>query len=441
MLAANGLVSRAAACALSLATAAAAGAQALVPVGAEFPVDTYTTGDQVSPSLAMASDASFVVVWQNARSGDTSASIQGQRYASDGSPAGPQLQVSSHTTADQEFPVVAAAPDGRFVVVWTSEGGAGTDTSSTSVQARLYDSSGSPLRGDFQVNSYTPSYQAQPAAAMGADGRFVVVWQGTRGGFGPDTLYSIQGQRFASDGSKQGGEFQVNSYTANYQMSPSVSMRGDGDFVVVWHSYGSAGTDTSSASIQGQRYASDGARRGREFQVNTYTWSQQTNASVQAMTNGSFVVVWESYASPGSDSSTRSIQGRRFTSDCSAQGQQFQVNSYTTNVQRHASVAVASDGRFVVAWGSDGSYDTDTSEQSVQAQRYASDGSPQGQQFQVNSHTASDQSDPSVAAAPRGDFAVAWASRGSPGTDRSRSIQARRYDASDPVAARRAGGE
>jgi hypothetical protein len=29
----------------------------------------------------------------------------------------------------------------------------------------------------------------------------------------------------------------------------------DGGFVIVWHSYGSAGTDTREGSIQGQRFA------------------------------------------------------------------------------------------------------------------------------------------------------------------------------------------
>ena len=56
-----------------------------------------------------------------------------------------------------------------------------------------------------------------------------------------------------------GSEFQVNTYTTDYQVYPSVSLDADGDFVVVWHSDGSAGTDTDSLSIQGQRYDSTGA--------------------------------------------------------------------------------------------------------------------------------------------------------------------------------------
>ena len=65
--------------------------------------------------------------------------------------------------------------------------------------------------------------------------------------------------------------FQVNTYTTDIQDDPSVGLGADGDFVVVWHSDGSSGTDSSSFSIQGQRYASDGSPVDGEIQVNAHT--------------------------------------------------------------------------------------------------------------------------------------------------------------------------
>ena len=41
-----------------------------------------------------------------------------------------------------------------------------------------------------------------------------------------------------------GSEFQVNTYTTRIQAGSSVSLEADGDFVVVWESDGSAGSDT-----------------------------------------------------------------------------------------------------------------------------------------------------------------------------------------------------
>ena len=71
----------------------------------------------------------------------------------------------------------------------------------------------------------------------------------------------------------------------------------DGDFVVVWDSYGSSGTDTSSISVQGQRYASDGSAQGAQFQINTYTTAVQDSPCVAAAADGDFIVVWNSMGS------------------------------------------------------------------------------------------------------------------------------------------------
>ena len=65
----------------------------------------------------------------------------------------------------------------------------------------------------------------------------------------------------------------------------------DGDFVVVWSSNNQ---DGSLAGVFGQRYTSAGAAVGAEFQVNTYTTSQQRCPAVAADADGDFVVVWES---------------------------------------------------------------------------------------------------------------------------------------------------
>jgi len=58
---------------------------------------------------------------------------------------------------------------------------------------------------------------------------------------------------WAQPPTSEGGEFQVNTYTTSYQENPAVALDAAGDFVVVWGSDGSSGTDSSSYSIQGQR--------------------------------------------------------------------------------------------------------------------------------------------------------------------------------------------
>ena len=114
-----------------------------------------------------------------------------------------------------------------------------------------------PLGPETQVNTYTTSMQVFPDVATDPLGNAVVVWQ-SLGSSGTDPQgFSIQGQRLDAVGAPIGGEFQVNSYTLNSQYRPSVAVWPDGSFVVVWESYGSAGTDTSRRSIQAQRFAAN----------------------------------------------------------------------------------------------------------------------------------------------------------------------------------------
>jgi hypothetical protein len=391
----------------------------------QFQVNSYTSDLQATPDVAIDGDGDFVVVWTSIGSNDgdiSEGSIQGQRYNAAGVPQGNQFQVNSYTTDHQGAAAIAMDATGNFVVVWHSDGSSGSDTDLTSIQGQRYNAAGAPQGSQFQINSYTTSSQFSPTVAMDSDGDFVVTWWGTYG-------YSdiLQGQRYDSLGVAQGGEFQINSYTTGLQTSPNVAMDSDGDFVVVWDSEGSGEDDTSSWSVQGQRYDAAGAPQGGQFQINSYTTSVQRYPAVSMDSEGDFVVVWWSYGSSGGDTDQHSIQGQRYNSAGVAQGSQFQVNSYTTNVQNPPAVSLDSDGNFVVVWDSLGSGEDDGSGYSIQGQRYNASGEAQGNQLQVNSYTSSNQKRPAVALDDNGDFLVVWQSYGSSGDDTSSySIQGRR---------------
>ncbi len=134
----------------------------------------------------------------------------------------------------------------------------------------------------------------------------------------------------------------------------------------MWESSGSAEDDSSGTSIQGQRYASDGSSLGGEFQINTYTTDRQENASVVFDDVGDFIVVWDSAGSSGNDNSVLSVQGQRYASDGSAVGDEFQINTYTTDSQQAPKIAVDSNGDYLAVWHSDGSNGTDNFGFSIQ---------------------------------------------------------------------------
>lgn len=417
---------------LSLLPPASLAAQ-LTPqtIGDDFQVNSYTTATQSYPAVASDSNGNFVVVWQssNAASGDTSGhSIQAQRYNSQGVAQGSQFQVNDYTTNNQLNPSVAMDSNGDFVVTWQSTGSPGNDNVYNSIQARLFNSSGTPLATQFQVNSFTNGTQNNPSVAMDSDGDFVVVWQ-SDGAAGDASYYSVQGARFNSVGVLQGSQFQANTLTTNDQELPAVAMDSSGNFVVVWESQGSSGSDNSFRSIQRRRYNSGGtALDAAEIQVNAYTTNRQNRPAVAMDSDGDFVVAWESYLGNGGDP-YYSIQAQRFNSNGTAQNGQFQVNSYTTNYQYRPAVGMDSDGDFVIVWDSSGSNGSDNSNTSIQGRVFSDTGLSVLSEFQVNQYTTSGQTRPAVAVDSDGDFIVAWQSNGSAGGDTaSYSIQAQQLD-------------
>lgn len=101
------------------------------------------------------------------------------------------------------------------------------------------------------------------------------------------------------------------------------------------------------------------------------TGAQSTvRKAVDFAPDGRFVIAWQSTASAGNDASGSSIQARVFEADGSGLGDEFQINTYTTNDQTQAAVGVGENDEFVVTWTSDGSPETDNTSTSIQARHY-----------------------------------------------------------------------
>jgi hypothetical protein len=402
-------------------------ALALMPLGPEFQVNTYTTSDQWFPAVAADDDGNFVVVWSSKGSpgsDDSDYSIQGQRYDAAGMPQGGQFQVNNHTNLSQAFPAVAALgplvpPNaGGFVVAWWDSAFSGApDDSLSSIQARRYDSAGVPQGLQFQVNTYTTGSQQLPHVAADAAGNFVVVWESKVSiPFSVNPPGSIQGQRYDAAGVPQGAEFQVNALTSPNvdQISAAVATDAAGNFVVVWQSE----FPYSNDHIQARRFDASGTPLGTDFQVDTSTSSGSAQAPDVALdAAGNFVVVWQSGYSYPSDPDG-AIQARRYDASGVPQGDQFQVNTYTTGTQAAPQVAASGAGDFTVVWNSDNG---------LRGLLYDAAGAPFGSEFPVSSSATGGQY-ASIAADGGTGVVVAWMSGASAGTDTSGySVQARQF--------------
>jgi len=376
-------------------------------------VNTTTAGDQFFPAVAIGADESFIVAWtSDAQDGDDSAVIA-RRFDKTGAPLGGEFQVNVSTTGFQYLPAIASDPAGNFVVVWTSSPAYGE----SDVFGRRYDAGGNALGGEFPVNTYTTDRQLLADVAMNADG-FMVVWSS----FGQDgDENGVYARRYASDGTPEGVEFQVNTYTTGYQSAPRVSM-GTNRSVVVWQSQDQ---DGDGSGVYGQLYQPDGNPIGGEFAVNTLTTGSQVRPAVSMGDGGDFIVAWSDYDTGGS-----SVFARGFNAAGDALGPDFQVSANEAYPHPRVAKLDSLTGGFVVAWsghapGTPGSAPNGPPPQqtSIYAQRFDNAPFPtaqfyllqqpprRGSTFRVDTDAPfSTLAFPDVAIAPDGRFVVAWQS-------------------------------
>jgi hypothetical protein len=369
------------------------------PVGPEFQVNTYTTDFQIYPSVAAAPSGQFVVVWASYDQDLSYGGIFGQRYDSDGTRLGSEFQVNTFTEEDQYFPAVTADAAGDFVVVWASYF---QDGDEFGVFGQRFAADGTPAGGEFQVNTYAYGYQGFPAVASAPDGAFLVVWMSTEQD-GND--FGVFGQRYDTNGDPAGAEFLVNTHVNDYQGGPNVAADGNGNFVVVWNSFDQ---DGNGYGIFGQKLNGTGGIVGPEFQVNTFTQDDQLAPAVAADARGNFVVAWQSNFQDASDSS---VFAQRFNASGTRLGSEFRVHAESVDGRSTPSLAADPNGNFVVAWTAD----DPVSGQDVFGRHFDSSGSPTGAEFQVNTYTTASQSYQAVAADAHGNFAVVWSSFGQDG--------------------------
>ena len=498
-------------------------------VGEEFLVNTETNSHQSRPSITALADGGFVIAWWSLDGqDDTSGSgIKAQIYDADGTAVGEEFLVNSETESSQRDPVVTALAGGGFVVTWKSSDGQ-DDTSETGIKAQIFDADGNAVGEEFLVNTVTDDSQGDPAVTALADGGFVVTWE-SEDELADDDGSSIKAAMFDAEGNPysyselatdegtalqidtadllendsdpdgdaltitavkttsemgatvtlidsdddgvydeidydptgsdelqalgagetvedsftyqisdgNGGtdiadvtltvtgvndapvavddvfagdeitvsEFLVNTEQSDAQSYPVIATLAGGGYVIVWQS----ADDTSVNDIKAQIYDAYGNATGEEFLVNTETSNSQSLPSITALADGGFVVTWESYDGQV-DTSETGIKARIFDANGDAADVEFPVNSVTDESQIDSSVTALAGGGFVVIWQS---YDgqVDTSESGIKARIFDADGTAAGDEFLVNTETDGSQYSPTVTELADGGFVVTWISR------------------------------
>ena len=312
----------------------------------EFRANSYTTGNQEDPAAVPVDNfaGGFVVVWSSPQDG-SGRGIFGQRFLPGGIPVGPEFRVNTFTTGDQYQATVARTDtSGGFVVVWNSMG---QDGSGPGLFGQRYSATATPVGPEFQVNTYTTGAQYRAAVSLVSGGAFVVAWQdGNAPGAGSPGR-GIFAQRYdGATGAPLGPEFQVNSYTTGFHGSPTITTWIPNLFVVAWHS---DGQDGSGLGIFAQRFDPAGAPFGSEFRVNSYTTGDQANP--MAGGHGCALIAWES---TGQDGSGTGIYGQLYyLGNYPSSSPEWRFNLTTNGSQARVAIAPTQWGETVI-WQSEG---------------------------------------------------------------------------------------
>jgi hypothetical protein len=222
----------------------------------------------------------------------------------------------------------------------------------------------------FAVSSLSGVGSHGMDVATGPDGEFMVVWQSASSAGSDSDLDSIQARRFDANGAALGGQFQVNSAAAGRQQEPKVLIDDNGEAVVVW---------TNSGDIAGQRFDVSGNFSASEFAV-ANTSDNESQPDIAMAPGGVSTVVWRA-TQVGQAFITYQIWSRRYDAMGAPLAPAFEVTSATGYLLSvgSPSVSAADDGSAVIAWGLH-SIDLGF----IRAQRFDSAGAPVGGQFEPN---------------------------------------------------------
>lgn len=341
-----------------------------VPEGPEFKVNTTTLGGQIYPDIAMNSQGNFVITWQGSIAGSSHYGIFAQRFNAMGQPVGSEFLVNTFVSGGQRYPSVALDATGNFVIVWSStDQDKANPNSRYGIYAQRYNATGEKTGSEFQINSPINSYHSLPDIAMHGSGSFVVTWQ-----FKEGTNWDIYAKRYSSAGTAQGTHFRVNTFLANRQVEPKIAMDTLGRFIIIWRSEKQNGA--TSWDVYSQRFSASGAKLGLEILANTYTTniaaSTETYStlaySVAMNANGEYAIAWQC-----PEQSSKGICTQRYHAEGGLQEPWFRVTQWFIGANPSQfydpSIAMGADGHLVVAWEGRGSWDGSASS-NIYAKRY-----------------------------------------------------------------------
>ncbi|MEO1366132.1 MAG: hypothetical protein AAFX50_03060 [Acidobacteriota bacterium] len=236
---------------------------------------SLNVGDTIiDPQVAIDAVGNFTITFQRL-TGSQEPTVF--RYDANGAFQGPTAAPGT-PGASNDFPTVAAADDGTFVIAWSAEA-----NGMESINARRYDAAGMPVGSDIAVSPPAATH-FQPTVGVEPDGDgFVVAWTQVSNGL------DIAARRFDASGAPVGAQLIANTYTTGSQSRPSLDVAADGSFVVSWQGQGAV--DSDAVSIGFGRFAPDNSVIDQQ-EFGDPNRQESFSSTVTSYDGGSYSVFW-----------------------------------------------------------------------------------------------------------------------------------------------------
>jgi len=261
----------------------------------QFQGTNFSSGG-VNPSVSLLSNGNIIAVWHSSNQDGNGSGIVGRLFAANGNPLGNEFLVNTYITGEQTSPYVCGLTNGNFVVTWQSLSQESTGYAGWGDYGQVYDQYGTKVGSEFQVNTYANDNQNDPQIVGLSDGGFAVAWVSySQDGSG----YGVYSQIYNSNGSKRGGEFRVNTATSGEQAFHCIAALSNGDFVVTWQEY-----DPSPFRGKGYFFkvlSASGTQIVADTRITSTSVTQK--AQIAGLDNGRFAVVWTDPSNDGNGSS------------------------------------------------------------------------------------------------------------------------------------------
>lgn len=383
----------------------------------EFFINSFQDTTQRDPHIRMSENGEYIIVWdsENQVSVNSRSDIYLQKFDASDNKIGNETLINDLTDGEQEKPALGFYSMDRFVIAW----------SSFIDNEKIYDiharfSFNSSLGNEITVNTETLNSQTCPAADINAEGA-VIVWESWYQDGGDRGIYA---QRFDNAGEKVGGEFLVNSTTAYSQARPVIKFLNNGKFIIIWESWKQDIATPSGYGIFAKIFNSDGTVYKNEFQINSYTNDFQWFGDIAPLQNGGFAAAWCSWQQDGYDGG---IYLNKFDADGNREGDELQVNRTTVYYQWLPKIKVNTNGNIGVIWSS---WKTDGSREGVYFSLFDSELNKMSFETLLNDYTDSYQWEPDFdfnQMSGENEIVAVWSSWGQFGKENDYDIIAKRF--------------